>query len=61
MPTSKNQKRGGYYVNNKTRNSKHSFSKSKYFQYIAKQQYNNYRRSFSKKNRGSRSYTSSIA
>ena len=59
MPTRKNQKRGGYYINNKTRNR--SLSKSNYFKYIAKQQYNNYRRSFSKKNKGSRSYRSAIA
>lgn len=61
MPTRKNQKRGGYYINNKTRNKKKSLYKSNYFKYIAKQQYNNYRRSFSKKNRGSRSYRTSIA
>lgn len=45
-------KRGGYYINNK-----HTRRKSKYFKYIAKQQYNNYKKSFSKrKNISLRSY-----
>lgn len=50
-------KRGGYYINNK-----HTRRKSKYFQYIAKQQYNNYKRSFSKRKMPSKTwYKPSIA
>ena len=48
----KKTKRGGYYIKNKN-----TRRKSKYFQYIAKQQYNNYKKSFSKrKNASLRSY-----
>jgi hypothetical protein len=60
MPTRKNQKKGGY-INNKTRNKKKSLYKSNYFKYIAKQQYNNYRQNFSKSNKISGTYKSSIA